>query len=53
MTTLPHTVTSWVGSGFCTHLSSGLGVSTPTEIKGFHSVFRMYMYMCANMCYAF
>ena len=24
MTTLPHTVTSCVGSGFCTHLSSGL-----------------------------
>ena len=39
MTTLPHTVTSWVGSGFCTHLSSGLGVSAPTEIKGFQPFF--------------
>ena len=35
MTILLHTVTSWVGSGLCTHLLSGLGVSAPTEIKGF------------------
>ena len=37
--TLPHTVTSWVGSSFCTNLHTGLGVAAPTEIKAFQPFF--------------
>nr|AVP12670.1 complement C3-like [Pseudopotamilla reniformis] len=36
---LPHTVTEWTGTGFCSHVSSGLGVSPPTAIKGFQPFF--------------
>ena len=37
--TLPHTVTSWVGSSFCTNMHTGLGVAAPTEIKAFQPFF--------------
>ena len=36
---LPHTVTSWVGGGFCTNLETGIGVSESTTIKGFQPFF--------------
>ena len=39
LTELPHTVTSWVGGGFCTNLETGIGVSESTTIKGFQPFF--------------
>ena len=36
---LPHTLTEWVGSAFCTNAASGLGVSDIATVKTFQPFF--------------
>ena len=37
--TLPHTVTEWIGNGFCTNPHSGLGVASQFSVTGFQPFF--------------
>nr|BAR45602.1 alpha-2-macroglobulin 2 [Ammothea sp. RS-2014] len=39
---IPHTITEWVGSMFCTSKTNGLGISSPTAIKAFQPFFVSY-----------
>lgn len=39
---IPHTITEWVGSMFCTSDTAGLGVSPPSTIKAFQPFFVSY-----------
>nr|BAR45604.1 alpha-2-macroglobulin 4 [Ammothea sp. RS-2014] len=39
---IPHTITEWVGSMFCTSKAKGLGVSPPATIKAFQPFFVSY-----------
>jgi len=37
--TLPHTITEWVGGGYCVNAKSGVGVSKPFKITAFQPFF--------------
>ncbi|XP_078606811.1 alpha-2-macroglobulin-like isoform X3 [Branchiostoma floridae x Branchiostoma japonicum] len=38
-TKVPHTITEWIGSGFCTSSTSGVGVSVATSLTAFQPFF--------------
>ncbi|XP_066273833.1 alpha-2-macroglobulin-like isoform X2 [Branchiostoma lanceolatum] len=38
-TKVPHTITEWIGSGFCTSSTSGVGVSLATSLTAFQPFF--------------
>ncbi|XP_071965848.1 uncharacterized protein [Antedon mediterranea] len=40
--TVPDTITEWVGSGFCTSVTKGVGVSTTTKLTAFQPFFVSY-----------
>jgi hypothetical protein len=40
--TVPHTVTEWLGSGFCVNAKSGVGVSKPFKITAFQPFFMSF-----------
>jgi hypothetical protein len=37
--TIPHTITEWIGNGYCIGAESGLGISAPFSIKAFQPFF--------------
>ncbi|XP_041464168.1 uncharacterized protein LOC446192 isoform X6 [Lytechinus variegatus] len=39
---VPDTVTEWIGSGFCTSVEYGVGVSPPTKLRAFQPFFLSY-----------
>ena len=39
---VPHTITEWIGTMFCTNPTSGLGVSPPATLKAFQPFFLSY-----------
>jgi hypothetical protein len=40
--TLPHTITEWVGNGFCVNTKSSIGVSEPFKITAFQPFFMSF-----------
>ncbi|XP_070542069.1 alpha-2-macroglobulin-like isoform X2 [Ptychodera flava] len=39
---VPHTITEWIGSGFCTSLEKGVGVSETAKLTAFQPFFLSY-----------
>jgi len=37
--TLPHTITEWIGNGYCVSSKSGLGIASPFAVKAFQPFF--------------